>query len=135
VGIDGALQAAGVSRMIERRCGMLDCHGKAERPLRIYGQNGLRFVEDGGDTPGVQPTTETEHLANYQAVIALQPETMSLVAQGVDPPETLMLLRKPLQLERHKGGPVFVSGDDAYMCLTTWIAGHTDFGTCGRASQ
>jgi hypothetical protein len=135
VGIDGALQAAGVSRMMERRCGTLDCHGQEGRPLRIYGQNGLRFVEDGGDRPGVQPTTETEHLANYQAVIALQPEAMSRVVSGIDAPEALMLLRKPLGLERHKGGTVFVSGDDAYVCIATWIAGHLDFGTCGRASQ
>ncbi len=135
VGVDGALLPAGVSRMLERRCGTLDCHGQTTRPLRIYGQNGLRFVEDGGDVPGVQPTTEIEHLANYQAVIGLQPEEMSRVTAGVDPPESLLLMRKPLQLERHKGGAVFVSGDNAYVCLASWMAGHTNFDACGGASQ
>jgi hypothetical protein len=46
-----------------------------------------------------------------------------------------MLLRKPLQLERHKGGAVFESGDDAYACITTWLAGHVDFTRCTKALQ
>ena len=46
-----------------------------------------------------------------------------------------MLLRKPLQLERHKGGAVFVEGDDAYNCFTTWLAGQVDSSSCGTASQ
>jgi hypothetical protein len=126
---------AGVSRVLERRCATLDCHGQIGRPLRLYGQFGLRFVDDAGNIPGQAATTETEHQANYQAVIGLQPEIMSLVVSGSSPPESLMLLRKPLQLERHKGGAVFVSGDDAYNCITTWLAGQADFDACGRASQ
>ena len=59
-----------------------DCHGQRHpgRPLRIYGQLGLRFVDDAGDYPGDgTATTETESEANYQAVIGLQPEIMSRV--------------------------------------------------------
>jgi hypothetical protein len=123
----------GVSVVLERRCGTLDCHGQVGRPLRIYGQYGLRFVDDAGNVPGVQPTTATEHEANYQAVIGLQPELMTEVVQGNAPPEDLMLLRKPLQLERHKGGQVFETGDDGYNCFVTWLGGQADYTSCTAA--
>jgi hypothetical protein len=141
VGVNLTATQAGVSRVLELRCGSLDCHGQVGRAMRIYGQDGLRFVDDAGDQPGVQPTTDTEHQANYQSVIGLQPEEMSLVVDQLAPPEALLLLRKPLQLERHKGGAVFVEGDDAYQCITSWRessagdagSGGTDFTACGAA--
>jgi hypothetical protein len=136
---DGASQAAGVSRLLERRCGTLDCHGQLGRPLRIYGQYGLRFEADGSFRPGVQPTSEEEYSANYAAVIGLQPEEMSeVVARRQSPTDNpgLLLLRKPLLLERHKGGAVIESGDDAYTCLLSWlVSGQTDFAACGRSVQ
>jgi hypothetical protein len=141
-GVNITATQAGVSRLLEKRCGTLDCHGQVGRPLRIYGEFGLRFVDgDAADQPGVGATTEIEYEANYQSVIALQPEYMSLVYEGAAPPEALLLVRKPLQLERHKGGAVFVSGDDAYSCITSWLesgpAGGqtTDYDACGRATQ
>jgi hypothetical protein len=70
---DGALEAAGVSRVLERRCATLDCHGQVSRPLRIFGQYGLRLEQDGSVRPGVEPTTEAEYQANYAAVIGLEP--------------------------------------------------------------
>jgi hypothetical protein len=129
----GGMPVDGVSVVLERRCGTLDCHGQVGRPLRIYGQYGLRFKGDAGSVPGVQSTTATEHEANYQSVIGLQPELMTEVVQGNAPPEDLMLLRKPLQLERHKGGAVFVDGDDAETCLRSWLAGQTNFTACTAA--
>jgi hypothetical protein len=137
-GTGASATQAGVSRLLEKRCGSLDCHGQVGRALRIYGQFGLRYVDnssDAGNRPGVGATTETEYLANFQSVCGLQPEIMSLVVQGNDPPESLLLIRKPLLLERHKGGPVFVSGDDAYQCITTWLGGQVDLDACGRATQ
>lgn len=135
-GVNLTATQAGVSRVLERRCGTLDCHGQVGRPMRIYGQLGLRFVDDAGDYPGDgTATTETEYTANYQAVIGLQPEIMSRVVQFQLPPEALMLLRKPLQLERHKGGAVFVEGDDTYNCITSWLGGQTDYTSCGTASS
>jgi hypothetical protein len=123
----------GVSVLLERRCGTLDCHGQIGRPLRIYGQYGLRFVDDGGAQPGVQPTTATEHEANYQSVIGLQPELMTEVVQDNAPPTALMLLRKPLQLERHKGGAVITAGDDGENCLESWLGGDASFASCTAA--
>jgi hypothetical protein len=132
---------AGVSAVLEKRCGMLDCHGQVGRPLRIYGEFGLRFVEDdASNQPGLGATTNTELEANYQSVIGLQPEIMTEVVDQDLPPEALLLLRKPLQLERHKGGAVIFENDDAYNCITSWLAsggdaGTTDYGACFDASQ
>jgi hypothetical protein len=133
---------AGVSRVLEIRCGSLDCHGQVGRALRIYGEFGLRFVEgDADNQPGSGGTTDTEYEANYQSVIGLQPEYMTLVYEGYYPPEALLLIRKPLQLERHKGGAVFVSGDATYQCITSWLesggdaGGSTDYDQCGAAAQ
>jgi hypothetical protein len=49
-----------------------------------------------------------------------------------------MLLRKPLGRERHKGGTVFESGDDAYNCITYWLTGKREdleFAACSKAPQ
>jgi hypothetical protein len=139
-GVNLTATQAGVSRVLELRCGSLDCHGQVGRPLRIYGEFGLRFVDgDADNQPGLGVTTEVEFEANYQSVIGLEPEIMSLVYLGYEPPEALMLLRKPLQLERHKGGAVFVDGDDAYNCITSWLESGgdagvtTDYTSCGLA--
>jgi len=127
IGADGATNA-GVDAVLELRCGSLDCHGQMGRALRIFSQNGLRLIAaDAANLPGVQPTTQTELVANYQAVIGLQPELMTEVVQGNAPPTALLLLRKPLQLERHKGGPVIVQGSNAYDCIVSWLGGPTQF--------
>ena len=77
---------AQVSPVFERRCGTLDCHGQVGRPLRIYSGLGLRLPNDAGDTPGNGATTPDEITNNYRAVIGLEPEEMSRVVAGADPP-------------------------------------------------
>jgi len=119
---DGGPPSQGVDAVLEKRCGSLDCHGQMGRALRIFSQDGLRLLSlDAANLPGVQPTTPTELVANYQAVIGLQPELMTEVVQGNAPPTALLLLRKPLQLERHKGGPVMAEGGNAYNCIVSWL--------------
>lgn len=112
-----------VDAYLQRRCGTLDCHGQPGRAYRLYGFSGFRlYNEDAGLVSGQQPTTEAEILANFQATVALEPEEMSrLVArQGVDP-EKLIFLRKPLRLERHKGGRSMEIDDPGYRCVTSWL--------------
>ncbi len=122
------------SGYLEKHCGSLDCHGQPGRPLRVYSQFGMRL--DPNDVPGGRPRTDDELNANYLAVIGLEPEIMSQVASdhGADP-ERLMLIRKPLGTERHKGGQIFSDqSDPGYLCLTSWLRGAVDTASCASAT-
>ena len=126
-----------VSPVFERRCGTLDCHGQVGRPLRIYGGLGLRLPNDAGAVPGSGGTTPDEVTTNYRTVIGLEPEEMSRVVAGIDPPRTLLILAKPLELEAHKGGPAMApTNDPAETCITTWVTGvGVDKNACAQALQ
>ncbi|MFO0675580.1 MAG: hypothetical protein U0169_03540 [Polyangiaceae bacterium] len=154
--------ATGVSAVLERNCASLDCHGNDARPLRIYGKNGLRKPvgldtvyepgpEGGSDAAvaapeeeapepklqpktGGEPTTQEEVLANYQAVIALEPRVMQAVVKGGDP-YSLLLLKKPLLIERHKGGPALHKNGDAETCIASWLKNKTNGAACAIASK
>ncbi|CAN5214175.1 hypothetical protein BH09MYX1_BH09MYX1_46350 [soil metagenome] len=129
-------QFSAVSPMIERRCATLDCHGQAGRPLRLYSGRGLRLPNDAGLGPGVGDTTDEEIAANYRAVIGLEPEQLTRVIEGVKVPRDLLLLKKPLNLEGHKGGPAFApTNDPAEVCLATWIKGTVDTTACTKAIE
>ncbi len=122
------------STYLERHCGTLDCHGQPGRPLRVYTQFGMRLSPD--DVPGGRPRTDDELAANYVSVIGLEPEIMGLVAteHGAEP-ERLMLIRKPLGTERHKGGKIFSDqSDPGYLCLTSWLRGAVDSPACASAA-
>ena len=112
-----------VDPYLQRRCGTLDCHGQPGRAYRLYGFTGFRLYNlDAGLVSGQQATTPEEILANYQAAVALEPEEMSRViaTQGTDPSK-LILLRKALQTERHKGGPAMSPNDDGHRCVLAWL--------------
>jgi hypothetical protein len=114
-----------VDLYLARRCGTLDCHGQPGRAYRIYSREGFRlYNEDAGLVSGQQPTTEAEIRANFQAIVSLEPEELSRVvaAQGAD--EALkrwIWIRKPLKLERHKGGPAMAEDDSGYKCVVAWL--------------
>jgi hypothetical protein len=119
---------------LNRRCGTLDCHGQPGRAYRSYGRIGYRIpnlVTGDAQVPaqvsGLQPTTDRERRANYEGIIALEPEEMSrVVARNGENPKTLLFIRKALSAEspsgeRHKGGQVMSEDDVAYRCLTAWL--------------
>lgn len=122
-----------VDPYVQRRCGTLDCHGQPGRAYRLYGVNGLRpyDVGDAGDgealtsggAVGGPAVQEFEARANFESAIALEPEEMSrVVARQGKNPDTLLLLRKPRLLERHKGGAAMKSAfDQGYECLVAWL--------------
>jgi hypothetical protein len=116
----GSFREAGVSTVFEKRCGSLDCHGNTGRNLRIYSSNGLRLPNDAGLVPGQGATTIDESTANYQSILTLEPEQTNRVLDGADP-HTLLILKKPLALEKHKGGQVINKGDDAETCIVSWL--------------
>jgi hypothetical protein len=119
---EGGNGNAGVQGMLAQKCGSLDCHGAVGEALRIFSQDGLRLGEDAGSNiPGGAPTTQQEVFATYISTITIQPEQTSRVFHGDADPHTLLLLRKPLALESHKGGQVLQSGDPGDVCLTSWL--------------
>lgn len=135
----GSFRSDGVTTVLERRCGSLDCHGSITRNMRIYSERGLRLPDpDGGATPGSGSTTLDEITANYQSVMTLEPETMNEVLDGADPYK-LLLVKKPLEIEKHKGGPTIKRGDDAERCLVTWLSADLsnpiDKAACSRAAD
>jgi len=133
----GSFRTAGVTTVFERRCGSLDCHGGIERNLRIYSSNGLRLPNDAGLRPGAGETTLDEITANYQSILTLEPEATNDVLDGADPYK-LLVLKKPLELEKHKGGPAIRKGDDAERCLISWLKedliNPVDKDACARAA-
>lgn len=115
-----SFRSAGVSTVFEKRCGSLDCHGSTSRNLRIYSSRGLRLPNDAGLVPGNGDTTSDEILSNYHSILSLEPERTNELLAGADP-LTLLVVKKPLELEKHKGGPAMKRGDDAERCITTWL--------------
>jgi hypothetical protein len=54
---------------------------------------------------------------------------------GVDPPRALLLLKKPLTLEGHKGGPAIApTNDPVELCIDSWIVGTIDQPECAKAA-
>jgi len=137
---EGFSSARGAGAYLARRCGSLDCHGQPGRGMLLYSATGLRATSRPGQpqpVSGGAPLTADEIRANYTSVIALEPEVMAtVVREGGRAPERLMLLRKPLGTERHKGGVVFTDETDpGWLCLTTWLGGKVDEDQCEQGAR
>ncbi|MBK6517346.1 MAG: hypothetical protein IPM79_11035 [Polyangiaceae bacterium] len=118
-----------VSQSLERTCGTLDCHGDRGRPFRLFGRSGAR-LDDGdvvGETDGTSPAELRENLAS---ACGLEPEQMAAVVAGEEDPQALTLVRKPLLIEAHKGGRVWLEDSPGYLCLLSWIEGSVDLVAC-----
>jgi hypothetical protein len=130
-GLDGGSYKTQVHPAIEKACGKTDCHGKLPRGLRVYGATALRL-------PGATgPTTQEEIEATFQSIEGLEPEKLNAFL-GTQPRTKdgayhLLLLGKPLQLERHRGGISLRTGEPAEVCITSWLLGTTDAGACAVA--
>lgn len=110
-----------VSPYIERRCGMLDCHGQPTRNMRIYSSLGLRHPSEMNFT-GVGTTTPLELESNFAAVCNLEPELMQDVFDEFGASaEKLLLVTKARGLERHKGGKVVNAQDEGDRCILNWL--------------
>jgi hypothetical protein len=126
-----------VSPVFEKHCGSLDCHGSIGRNLRIYSSNGLRLPNDAGLRTSFGDTSEQERTANYHAILGLEPERTEEVLAGGDPYE-LLVLKKPLAIESHKGGQPIRRGDDSETCIVSWLRASdqapVDSNACTRAA-
>jgi hypothetical protein len=134
----GSDTQVGVRVFIEKRCGTLDCHGQVGRPFIVFHQRGLRLLTDAGGqvSGGSLPTTQAEILATYDSIVSLEPEVLSQVAQDPqnNPVERLLMVKKPLGIERHKGGTVLAPGDPGDICLRSWFFGQADKAACEAAA-
>ena len=126
-----------VGKLLDHRCGSLDCHGSTSRNLQVFGCEGLRL--DPNDTPGCRSsggkdTTPAEVDATFRSLVGLEPAVMSSVVQGKGAhPELLTFVRKARNTEAHKGGKLFTRGDDQDNCVAKWLAGATDAALCDQA--
>lgn len=119
---DPELFRAAVSPYLEARCGTLDCHGSMQRPMRLYGRNGLRHPDEQNITGG-EPTTALELDANFASVCALEPEKMAEAIEDLGASgDRLVFIAKPRATVRHKGGKVVDEGDDGDRCMLGWIS-------------
>jgi hypothetical protein len=135
-----------VSAVFEKTCGTLDCHGDIGRPMKIYGQNGLRSFTaedllnpgpavDAGRSPGGELQTTDEELDfNRRSICGLEPEKMARVYNLEIPATELMLLRKALEVERHKGGKLFIETSPGKVCIETWLTGDVNIQECDTAA-
>jgi len=113
--------AQAVSPYLERRCGTLDCHGQMTRPMRIYGQLGLRHPLE-SNVSGGAGTTALELEANFSSVCNVDPEAMEEVKgdRGASA-DKLLLVNKARGLERHKGGKIVNEQDAGDRCILNWL--------------
>lgn len=128
------------SAVMERRCGTLDCHGQTSRPLRIFGQYGLRRPEPMGSpnvenyaeyySGGKESTTLAELEDNYRSICALEPELVAEVFAKKSSPDVLTIVRKARLREKHKGGLLWNKGEPGDVCMTNWLTGSTDTSPC-----
>ncbi len=137
---EGFASARGAGVYLARRCGSLDCHGRPGRGVILYSTSGMRAPARPGQpqpVTGGAPLSADEIRANYTSVVSLEPEVMAtVVSEGGRSPERLMLLRKPLGTERHKGGTVFTDETDpGWLCLTTWLTGKVDEDQCEQGAR
>ncbi len=118
---DPELFAEAVSPYLEKRCGTLDCHGSQQRPLRFYGQLGLRHITE-LNVSGGEPTTEAELADNYLSTCGLEPEKMQEAVTDLGASaDQLKLIAKPRGQMDHKGGQVVVEGDPGDRCISGWV--------------
>lgn len=136
---NGSEEAFGpVGDLLTHRCGSLDCHGRPERNLRIFGCEGRRISSTDASicsrAQGGKKTTAAEHEATYRSLVGLEPTVMSRVVaeRGIDP-SLLTFVRKARGTEAHIGGVLIVPGDDQDLCITSWLGGQTDLTACSGA--
>jgi hypothetical protein len=118
-----------VAQVLVDRCGSIDCHGSKYRNMRLVGFGSTRL--DTNDRPDAPDTTQAEVDQNYEAVTALEPDLIrQVVAEGGARPERLTFVRKARHAEAHKGGQRIAPGDDADLCILSWLAGNVDAERC-----
>jgi hypothetical protein len=122
-----------VAQSMIAHCGTIDCHGTQYRNLRLYGNQGLRWLAT-DQTLNPPCTTSAEVDQDFDSVVGLEPEAMTAVVIGNGAnPNLLTMVRKARGIEAHKGGTVMKVGDALDSCITSWLAGSTQTAECQDA--
>lgn len=129
-GLDEAFYGCKVEPIVVKRCGMLACHGRAERFYRVFSRNRFRFDQEPMNRDAI--ITVEERRFNYEAALAMV---------DLGDPDRSFLLKKPLDRKGggyyHGGelmfhlGDVFLSTDDPeYKILSDWVHGAKEAAPC-----
>jgi hypothetical protein len=121
-----------VAQVLVDRCGSLDCHGSKYRNMRLFGFGSFRVNDT--HRPDSPDTTQEETDRDYDAVVALEPDLFrQVIAEGGRGRDRLTFVRKGRGIEAHKGGARIASGDDADLCIGSWLDGAVDAERCKSA--
>lgn len=110
---DRAAFEAEAGQLLSKGCGDSNCHGRAERPLRLFAVGRYRMITSQQFSPA--PLTKAEWDANYNAVLGF-----------VDAPQPRQstLLRKALGQMGHGGGAVMQApSDPQFRAVEAWLLG------------
>jgi len=135
--VDPGVGASGVdfypvSLVIVDKCGSIDCHGSKYRNMRLYGYGSSRF--NPAHRPAFPETTQAEADQNYESVAAVEPNLFrQVIAEGGINPQRLTFIRKGRGTEDHKGGTTILPGDDADLCIQSWLQSKVDTARCQAA--
>ncbi len=115
--LDLGLLRAEVQPLFDRTCAQASCHGRVQRPFRLFSREGLRLPGHEGD----KALAEEELLANLNM-------SRGFLLGFEDRPERSLLLRKPLPISagglKHLGkDPFFDRTDPSYLLLACWLSG------------
>lgn len=122
-----------VALVLVDRCGQIDCHGSKYRNFRLYGYGSERLsATDRPDRPTFM--TDDEVVADHDAVAAIEPTLfLAVIREGGRASDRLTFVRKGRGQERHKGGAPILSGDDADVCVQSWLQGRVNADACRLA--
>jgi hypothetical protein len=113
-----------VAQMLVFKCGSIDCHGSKYRNFRLYGFGSERLDSSMNTEPGSAETTPAEVVEDYNSMVALEPTIyLQVIRESGAHPERLTLVRKARNLEDHKGNKPIADGDQADICLQSWLQG------------
>lgn len=64
-------------------------------------------------------------------MVALEPTIyLQVIREGGQAPDRLTLMRKARNHENHKGNKPIIEGDQADVCLQSWLQGHVATQAC-----
>ena len=109
-----------VALVLVDKCGSIDCHGSKYRNFRLYGYSSQRL--DPLAKPSAGEMTKEEAVENYNSLVALEPQLIQqVIREGGAKPDRLTFMRKAREHEAHKGGKPITEGDNADLCLQSWL--------------